>query len=409
MLERTATNVVITPFPLKTAKSKRIQSIDILRGIVMILMAIDHVRDYFHYDAFLYDPTDLTKTNALLFFTRWITNYCAPTFVFLAGISACLYGAKKSKKALASYLLTRGMWLIFVEIFILSLEKSFNPLYPAVTLQVIWAIGVCMIVLSGIIYLPRPIILAIAVLLIAGHNLLDGMHVHDKNLPGFLWAILHEPHNFVFGSFDVFVLYPVLPWIGVITLGYYLGSLYHTSYDPEKRKRILLSIGFFSINLFLLLRLFNIYGDPAQWSIQKNVVSSWMSFLNVTKYPPSLLYNFITLGPAMIFLALIEKVQNGVTKKLTVFGRVPFFYYIVHLLLIHLFAMIGARILGYNWSDMILSTRINASPALKGYGFNLSIVYAVWTVLVVSLYPLCQRFDNFKRTHQSDKPWLTYF
>src|SRR4051812_2271054 len=172
-----------------TVKSKRIESIDLLRGIVMIVMVIDHVRDYFHHDAFIYDPTDLTHTNTFLFFTRWITNYCAPVFVFLAGISAYLYGAKKSKRELSFYLITRGSWLVFVEIFILSLEKTFNPSYPIVTLQVIWATGISMIILSLIIYLRRPFILLIAITLIAAHNFLDKVHVRGTASSSFIWSI----------------------------------------------------------------------------------------------------------------------------------------------------------------------------------------------------------------------------
>jgi uncharacterized membrane protein len=389
-------------------KRNRIQSIDILRGIVMIIMALDHVRDYFHYDAFLYSPTDLNKTGGFLFFTRFITHYCAPVFVFLAGISAHMYGSKRSRRALFFYLLKRGVWLVFAEFFVITLGWTFNPAYPIFNLQVIWAIGISMIVLSAMIHLKRQYILVIAVLLIAGHNLLDNLHVSNNGITNFLWYILHEPGGFAVGQSIVFVRYPVMPWIGIMALGYYLGALYNTGYDAVKRKKILLSAGLGAIALFIILRSFNIYGDAAQWSIQKNILFSFLSFLNVTKYPPSFLYTLITLGPAMIFLSMAEKPLTTITKKVAVFGRVPFFYYVIHLYLIHLFAIIGATIAGYHWSAMILSDRVNRTAELKGYGFNLFIVYLVWIVLILLLYPCCKWFDCYKRNNQAAKSWLTY-
>lgn len=385
-------------------KSNRIESIDLLRGIVMIIMALDHVRDYFHRDAFLYSPTDLSKTSVFLFFTRFITHYCAPVFVFLAGVSAYLYGANKSRKQTAWYLFTRGVWLIFAELFILGLGRTFNPSFSFFNLQVIWAIGISMIVLSALIYMRRRFILLTAIVLIAAHNLLDNVHKPNN----FLWSILHEGGDFVINNFRVSVHYPVLPWIGIIALGYYLGKLFNLNYNPSKRKKSLLLIGSAMIALFLVLRSFNIYGDPNQWSSQKNIVYSLLSLLNVTKYPPSLLYTLITLGPALIFLALSEKPLNSFTEKIVVFGRVPFFYYLVHIYLIHLFAMIGAQLSGYHWSDMILNDRVNKVEKLKGYGFDLSIVYFVWIGLILILYPFCKWFDRYKRTYQSKYRWLSY-
>jgi uncharacterized membrane protein len=408
MTTLTITRFKSTASTPKVLKRKRIESIDLLRGIVMIIMALDHVRDYFHRDAFFYSPTDLAHTSVLLFFTRFITHYCAPVFVFLAGISAYLYGAKKSKRELAYYLFTRGMWLVLAELFIISLALTFNPSYPMFNLQVIWAIGISMIVLSAMIYMSRRFILLTAIVLIAGHNLLDTLHIAGTGSTAFLWSFLHEPADFVLGHFTILIHYPVIPWIGVIALGYYFGSLYDSSHNPGERRNTLLYLGLAAIALFFFLRSFNIYGDASHWSPQKNAVFSLLSLLNVTKYPPSLLYILITLGPAMIFLSLAEKPLNRLTEKITVFGRVPFFYYVVHLFLIHLLAMIGAIISGYNWTDMILSTRINRVAGLKGYGFNLLTVYVVWIALVLFLYPFCKWFDRYKRKHQLNKRWLTY-
>ncbi len=385
-------------------KNKRVESIDLLRGIVMIVMALDHVRNYFHHDAFVYNPTDLTQTNGFLFFTRFITHYCAPVFVFLAGISAYLYGIKRSKEELGWYLFTRGLWLVFAEFFIVVLGRSFNPAYPYFALQVIWAIGISMIVLSMMIYMNRRLILLTGILLIAAHNLLDSVHV-----PGnFLWSLLHEPGDFVAGRFSIFVQYPLIPWIGIISIGYYFGSLYTPVFNPDKRKTILLSVGIGAIALFIILRSANFYGDAAHWSLQKNAVFSLLSFLNVTKYPPSLLYVLVTLGPALVFLALAEKPLNTLTEVIAVFGRVPFFYYIAHIYLIHVFAMIAALLSGYNWSDMILADRVNRVPGLKSYGFNLFTVYLVWIGLIIFLYPFCKWFDRYKRTHQLTRRWLSY-
>jgi uncharacterized membrane protein len=393
---------------IKKINSNRIESIDLLRGVVIIIMAIDHVRDYFHQAAFLYSPEDLNHTNPVLFFTRWITHYCAPVFVFLAGTAAYLYGSKRTRKELATFLFTRGIWLVFAELFILSLFRTFNPSFHFFNLQVIWSTGICMIALSGMIYMNRSLMFLTGILLIAAHNLLDNVHVAGGGIGSFLWALLHEAGYFSFGQFTFHVHYPLIPWIGVMAIGYCFGSLYRFGYDAERRKKTLLLTGSAAIVLFISLRSGNFYGDAAHWSSQQNGIFTILSFLNVSKYPPSLLYILMTLGPALIFLAYSEKPLNKITKRLVVFGRVPMFFYLVHLLLIHFFATIGAVLTGYKWSDMVLNTMVNRSPSLKGYGFNLITVYLVWISLIVVLYPLCKWFDNYKRSHQSRYRWLSY-
>ena len=383
----------------------RIESIDIVRGIVMIIMALDHVRGYIHYDAFYFIPTDLSKTNAILFFTRFITHYCAPVFVLLAGISAFLYGQKRSRKELSIFLFKRGLWLIFVELFIIVFGRSFNPQYPYFNLQVIWAIGVSMIALSALIYLPLRTILLSGIALIALHNLLDNIHF-PGNLP---WALLHETGDFKINNFSIYVQYPLIPWIGIMAIGYCLGHVYSLGYDANKRKMILLICGLSSITLFVLLRSLNIYGDALHWTIQNSSTFNILSFLNVTKYPPSLLYTLITVGPALVLLAYTEKPLNALTSKIAVFGRVPFFYYVLHIYAIHVIALFAAVASGYHWSDMfILSDRVNRIPELKGYGFNLLTVYLVWIGLLLLLYPACKWFDRYKRSNQSRKWWLSY-
>ena len=398
------------PAPLKKLpKDKRVQSIDLLRGVVMIIMAIDHVRDFFHKDAFLYSPTDLAHTNVPLFFTRLITHYCAPVFVFLAGISAYLYGAKKGKEELAFFLFTRGVWLVIAEMFIITLTTSFNPTYPYFNLQTIWAIGISMIVLSVLIHMNLRGVLITGLILIAGHNLLDGVHVPGNGAGSMFWSFLHEPGHFMIGHQTFLINYPVLPWIGVIATGYYFGHFYGPDYDPEDRKKMLLLIGIAAVLLFLFFRSANLYGDASRWSVQGTLVFSFLSFLNVTKYPPSLLYILMTLGPALIFLAVAERPLNRWTEKIAVFGRVAMFYYIAHLFFIHLFAVAGAALSGYHASDMVfLPGRVNSVERLKGYGFSLPVVYLVWAGLILLLYPLCKWFDRYKRANVYRKRWLSY-
>jgi uncharacterized membrane protein len=387
-------------------KPRRIESIDLLRGIVMIIMALDHARDYFNRDAYLYDPTDMTKTNDFLFFTRWITHFCAPTFMLLAGISACLYGLKKGPKAASFFLFTRGAWLIFVELFIVTVGWTFNVHFTFYILQVIWAFGVAMIALSALIRLPRTALLVIAIILIAGHNLLDGIHVAGNGLPAVGWSFLHEFHYFGYPHFSFVIGYPILPWIGLITLGYYLGSLYNPDITPENRRKLLSRIGLTFIAGFVVLRAAGIYGDPNPW---ETLHHPFLSFFNVTKYPPSLEYVLMTIGPALLFLAFAEKPLNAFTSKLVVFGRVPFFYYLIHIYILHGLAVIAVLYQGHPAADMTnITAWVTSAPALKGYGFNLGVVYGVWLLVVIGLYPLCKWFDGYKRAHQAQKPWLSY-
>jgi uncharacterized membrane protein len=385
----------------------RVQSIDLLRGVVMIIMALDHVRDYFHNDAFLYSPTDLSKTSIPLFLTRFITHYCAPVFVFLAGSSAYLSGTKKSKHELSSFLFTRGIWLVIAELFILSLFRTFNPTFEYLNLQVIWAIGLSMIVLSGMIYMKTRYVLVLGIALVFGHNLLDNVHVNGNGLISFLWAVLHEQKSFQVGYISVSVKYPVLPWIGIMALGYCCGSLYSKGFDEKRRRKLLLLTGVAATALFIALRVGNLYGEAYHWSSQKNTFYSFLSFINVTKYPPSLLYILITLGPSLIFLAVSEKPTRSLGKKIIVFGNTPMFYYMAHLLLIHILASIAALMTGYP-EMIILHTSVDQTAALKGYGFNLVDVYLIWGAIIFFLYPFCKWFGQYKRENQSKHWWLRY-
>lgn len=385
----------------------RITSIDFLRGTIMIIMALDHVRDYLFAGSFLYDPLDLNKTSGAIFFTRWVTHFCAPIFMMLAGTSAFLTGQKKSKKDLSIFLLKRGLWLIFLEMIVTNFGWNFNIAFPMFLFITIWALGISMIVLAGLIHLPVKLILAFSILLIAGHNLLDGIHVAGNTLPAFGWALLHDQQPFLWHKEIILVGYPLIPLIAIMPLGYCVGQLYAFGYDAAKRRKILLATGFSAIAFFLVLRYSNLYGEPSKWSIQKDNFFTFLSFIKVSKYPPSLLYCLITLGAACIFLGFTEKLQNGLVKVVSVYGRVPMFYYLIHIYLIHLIAIISSLIMGQNWKIWILSEPIWFTSGLKGYGSSLPIAYLLWAVVVIGLYPLCKRYDAYKQGHK-EKWWLSY-
>ena len=394
--------------PIASIKQKRITSIDLLRGTIMIIMALDHVRDYFHSAAYLYDPLDLDKTSVPLFFTRWITHFCAPIFMLLAGSSAFISGQRKTKKELSLFLLKRGLWLVVLELVLFDFEWNFDISYTNIYFIVIWALGISMIALAGLIHLPKKLILIIGIVLVAGHNLLDTVHVPGNNLPAFSWALLHEQRFFNWSGKNVLVAYPVIPWIGVMALGYCLGSLYTPAFNAEKRKKILLIIGSAAIVLFILIRLLNGYGDPAHWSQQPSSLYTLLSFIKVTKYPPSLLYALMTLGPAMLFLAFSENISNAVSRIISVYGRVPMFYYVIHIFLIHVVTMIATPLFtNFSWKIWILKEPLWFTQTLKGYGFSLAIVYLVWIAIVVGVYTLCKWYGRFKTTHK-EKWWLSY-
>ena len=398
--------VTMTSQITRSVKSKkRIESIDLLRGVVIIIMALDHVRDYFHAGHFLFDPTDISQTSPALFFTRWITHFCAPAFVFLAGTSAFLVGQRKSKKELTRFLFTRGLWLMFLELTVINFAWFFNPEFPFFRLAVIWALGVSMIALSLLIYLPKKIILAIGLIILFGHNSLDNIHVAGNGFKAFLWAELHERKYFTFLGKSLRTAYPVLAWIGIMALGYCFGSLYKKEADARKRKNSLLVIGITAIVLFIIIRTINIYGDMSPWSVYDKPVTTILSFLNVTKYPPSLLYTLMTLGPCIIFLALAEKPLGKTGNAITRIGRVPMFFYILHIYLIHVLALFAIEFAGKNWKDMVLTG--NDNPQLKGYGFSLWVVYLVWIAIILMLYPLCKWYDKYKTNHK-EKWWLSY-
>jgi uncharacterized membrane protein len=423
---------------------RRIDSIDLLRGIVMVVMMLDHTRDFVHSAAFQFDPTDLSRTNVALFFTRWITHYCAPIFVFLAGTGAYLQFARgKSKKDLSRFLITRGVWLIVLEFTLVRLGATFSVDYRFLgMMQVIWVIGVSMIVLAPLIHLPLRVIAGFGVTMIALHNLLDRFHVQGWQGPGTavpsysakFFIILHqafEPFPIAgWPSPVVFVLYPLIPWIGVMVAGYAFGVIYQ--WDAARRRRLLLRLGCAATVLFIVARAINLYGDPAPWSRQSTLLFTVLSFLNTTKYPPSLLFLLMTLGPALLALGLFETsfessdspprstaVANNPKPSFTVgllprrrlrnffvtFGRVPLFFYLLQWPTAHLIAVIVHAAAGKPWRWMFGSlVGVEAPP--PGVGFNLAVVYACWLVGVLLLYPLCKWFAGVKGRRRDW--WLSY-
>ncbi len=409
--------------PSAARNSKRIDSIDLLRGIVMVVMMLDHTRDFVHNAALSFDPLDLTRTSVPLFFTRWITHFCAPVFVFLAGTGTYLQLARgKSRRELSRFLITRGLWLIFLELTAVRLGASFNLTDYRFfgMLQVIWVIGLSMILLAALIHLPLKVVGAFGILMIALHNLLDPLQVAALRgpataVPGLaakLWIILHQPFNAfpILGwpSPVVLVVYPVIPWVGVMAAGYAFGSLYQN--EAVLRRRRLLWIGGISTAVFVLLRAINIYGDPSRWSAQKNTVFTFLSFLNTTKYPPSLLYLLMTLGPAIIALVWFERTSlrgwlGKLRNALVTFGRVPLFFYLLQWPTAHTISLLLHLAFGkpVGW---LFQTPLDWGSQPAGIGFNLAVVYASWLAGVLLLYPLCRWFAAVKQRRRDW--WLTY-
>ncbi len=385
-----------------TIKRVRIESIDIVRGVIMIVMALDHVRDFFGASGF--NPTDPTQTTIALFFTRWITHFCAPVFFLLTGTGAYLSRRRKTKGELSRFLFTRGLWLIFLELVVMRcFGLQFNFDYHVTALLVLWALGWAMIVLSALVYLPASLVATFGVVMIASHNLLDPVRSSNP-----LWSILHLP-NLVLANPQHLVLagYPLIPWVGVTAAGYGLGQIY--SWTSDRRQAFLLRLGVGLTAAFVVLRGINIYGDPLRWTTQKSAVFTVLSFLNTNKYPPSLLFLLMTLGPAMLFLWAVDGTTPRFLRPALVFGKVPMFYFLLHFPLVHLLAVIVcyARYGAAHW--MFESPSLGQYPFTRppGWGFSLPIVYLVWAFVVLALYPLCRWFAALKQ-RRSDA-WLSYF
>jgi uncharacterized membrane protein len=391
-------------FNLKTSPLSRIESIDLLRGLVMVLMALDHSREFMHSSVLLFNPTDPAKTTLLLFATRWVTHFCAPVFFLLAGFSARFSGRKKTKKELSVFLLKRGVWLIFIDITVITFVWTLNFHCNTFYFAVLSALGLSMILLAGLIHLNDKLILAISLVIIAGHNLLDGVNMHDNFIP----ALLHSKTSFALpGSVVIGIDYPVVPWIAVMSLGYWFGRLYEKDFDSGRRRRTLAWTGLGAIILFLVLRWTDVYGDPSQRQVFGTNIQTLMSFLNITKYPPSLLFLLATLGPGLVFLAFSENLHGKVTRFFSVFGRVPFFFYILHLYLLLLVYYSTFHIFNYLAAGPDVPATLFRLTGFTKNGFSLAVVYLVWITLIALSYPLCRFYDRYKTAHK-DRWWLSY-
>ncbi|HYD89422.1 MAG TPA: heparan-alpha-glucosaminide N-acetyltransferase domain-containing protein [Vitreimonas sp.] len=400
------------------AAGVRISEIDMLRGLVIVLMALDHVRDYFFIGGGLAsNPLDPATTTPWLYTTRWITHLCAPTFVFLSGVSAYLQFAKgKATPNLSAFLFTRGLWLIFLEATVLSFGWSFAIPYPFF-LQVIWAIGWSMIALAALVWLPRVAVLAIGVAIIGGHNLLDPINARELGSLSLLWTFLHDGGPiFADGRPIGLFAYPILPWIGVIALGYGMGALF---LEPSaKRDRTVFLIGVAMLVVFVLLRWTMIYGDPTfatgpeavarDWREQATLGAAIMVFLDVQKYPPSLQFTLVTLGVIFTIWPLLSRLRGPVGGVLNTFGAVPFFFYLLHVYLVHVLA-IAANAAAGKPTDAYFGYMLNVFTApqkFEAVGFSLPWVYCAWIVVLALLYPLCRYWQGLKARRRDW--WLSY-
>jgi uncharacterized membrane protein len=380
----------------QTLRSReRNHSIDALRGLVMILMALDHTRDFFTSTGF--NPTDLSRVSGFLFLTRWVTHLCAPVFIFLTGTGAYLsFSRTRNEKALFNFLATRGLWLVLLELTVIQLAWRFTLNYHDTALGVIWAIGWSMVFLALLVRMKlSPLVIgSLGLGIVCFHNCLDGIQSADLGAWGPAWKILHEQGMVTAGSaFALDVVYPLVPWVGVIALGYGFGALWERY--PSRRAQYCVGLGVTSWTLFVLLRLFNIYGDGHPWTPQHSTFFTVLSYVNVGKYPPSLDYLLIFLGFALLFLFFIERGKKR-WEILEVYGRVPLSYYILHLFLIHATAVAAA----YVRAGRVATVDLMFHPP-AGYGFSLGVVYGVWICMVALLYPICKRYGEIKRTSKS--------
>lgn len=376
---------------LSSKMTARIQSIDRLRGLVILLMALDHTRDFFAGSGI--NPRDVHAP--LLFMTRWITHLCAPTFIFLAGASIFLWQQNHSKRETSYFNLTRGFWLIFLEFSVVKLGWTFNVNLDFMVAQVIWAIGVSMVFMSMAIYLPMRWLALFSGITIIGHNALDIISAEQFGAYKGLWVILHEQALLTpWHNVRLFIAYPLIPWLAVMSLGYCVGGYF--LHAQTTRIRYFLSVGISLIVLFIALRFSNVYGDPKPWITQDTTLATLLSFINCEKYPPSLLYLLMTLGISALLLVGMENLQGKLSTVLLTFGRVPLLFYVIHLPILHLFAIILAAINGQSL-DWLFKDPFASKPA--DYGYSLAVVYMVWIVTVACLYPVCHKYWLLKLRH----------
>ena len=399
-LRRSADEQLIAQTTQQPQKRKpRIMSVDIVRGIVMVFMALDHVRDYTSHLRFR--PEDLTKSTPALFFTRWITHFCAPTFFLLTGVGiGILFLRGKPRPELSRFLVTRGLWLLVLELIITPVGWQFGfHLIPAFAV-VLWALGWSMIFMAAMIYVPRTVSVIVALIIIFGHNLLDGVKPAALGRLGGLWNVLHVP-GFVIPNV-LFIAYPLIPWVAVTLLGFVIAQAY--KWPEARRRKLFVQLGVAATLLFIVVRAINAYGNPGPWQAQRTGALTIASFLNVQKYPPSLDFLLMTLGPALIALAVAERMHGRVAQWLAVYGRVPLFFYVVHIFVAHAVAVCIAYAQGGVWRTIPVVNDPASIPAW--YGVSLAGVYVAWAFVVLVLYYPCRRFARLKNARTDW--WLSY-
>jgi len=384
------------------ATPARLESVDLLRGAVMVLMVLDHVREYVTNAQFA--PMDLAHTTPMHYLTRWITSFCAPAFVFLAGTGVFLASTRgKSRPELTRFLLTRGLWMIFLEVTLVRFGMTFNLDYHYIPAGVLWAIGWSMVILAGLIRLPKPFAAVFGVALIAGHNLLDDIEPGSFGHLGWLWKVLHEQGGIrLFRGVHLKGLYPLIPWVGVMAAGYAFGPVF--TREPGRRRRVLIVTGLSMIGAFLALRALNVYGNPTPWAVQRSPLFTVFSFLACKKYPPSLLFLLMTLGTVLLALGLLDRTWGPMGRRLVMLGRVPLFFYLLQWPLVHALAVILSVATGQPTGWLFASRPFRNPP---GTGFDLPVVYATWVVAILLLYPACRWFADLKR--RRNDAWLRYF
>ena len=397
------------PAPASDERGYRLSSIDMLRGLVIVIMALDHVRDFFMLGS-MQDPLADPKVSAALFATRWITHFCAPVFALLAGTSAGLMASRKSPAELGAFLLKRGIWLVCVDAFVISTALTFSPRGLAsfggatlIVLQILWAIGASMIVLAAAQMLGRRACLLLGAAILIGHNLLDPVwpvsHFADLGSP--LWVVLHAQMSVIVGPLQIAFAYPLLPWTGVMLLGYGAAEVFEL---PAARRDVrLIQIGLSLIAAFVALRVLDVYGDPHHFRPHADgIAATLMACLNTTKYPPSLQYLLMTLGPAAVLCGYADRLNGAIKNALVMYGRVPFAFYVAHFYLIHALSVVLGILQGYSFDQM--TTVFMFFP--KGYGLPLAGVYAVWAVVVLGLYFPCRWMAGVKARRRDW--WLSY-
>lgn len=392
----------------KIYPNTRVSSIDVLRGLVMVIMALDHVREFFHAEALQKDPLDIENYSLAIYFTRWITHYCAPIFVFLSGVSVGLSASNKPITDSSFSMFKRGFWLILVEVTLITFGLTFNPLFNVIIFQVIWAIGWSFILLGLVRLLSEKAVPLVGIAIILCHNLFDYYNPPQGSTLEMYTNIIFKAFGYVIPISDTRIildLYAIVPWTGIMMLGYGIYPWF-VQFTSAKRTKWLFSTGVGMVLAFCILRFFNNYGDPALWKPYDTSIQTFLSFINTSKYPPSLLYTLMTIGPAFLTLAVLERIRGPLSGILIVYGKVPFFYYVLHFYIIHILVAIIFFASGYPTSDIVPKN----NPFLfrpDTFGFDIGIVYLIWFGVVASLYYPCLKFAAYKQKHK-DKWWVHY-